>query len=197
MGSEMCIRDRPRTFVEFRLAILHEACPRAAFIIWFRLFVFFPNFLVPTISLASNVRRVWFNHTIRRLPPYLAWAPRYCPSFSWYCPFLLAFDEKAQWPPRVRDCCLCVPPPRMDDSFLSSAVCLKSGTPIMVIYTSSQRLPRFNSVAEFFSWFSSICAFTISRVPRANSVPTLCSDHLLFFYFSRVHVRHDLPIISD
>ena len=135
------------------------------------------------------------NRTIRRLPPYLARAPRYCLWFSLYCPSLLAFDEKTQWLPRVRDCYFRVPPLRIDDSFLSSAVCLRSGTPVMVVYAPSQRLLRFNSVAAFSNWFSSICAFTISRVPRATSVPTLCSDHFLFFYSSRVHVRRDLPII--
>ena len=118
----------------------------------------------------------------------MARAPRYCLSFSWYCSFLLTFDEKAQWPPRVRDCCLCVPPPRIDDSFLSSlAVCLKSGTPVMAVYSPSQRLPRFNSVAAFSSCFSSICALTISRVPRETSVPTFCSDHFYLLHLS-VHI---------
>ena len=57
----------------------------------------------------------------------------------------------------------------------------------MVVYTPSQRLPRFNSVPAFSSWFWSICAFRICRVPRATSVPTLCLEYFLFFFFS-VHV---------
>ena len=66
-------------------------------------------------------------------------------------------------------------------SLVSFAVYLKSVMPVMMAYTPSQRLPRYNLVAAFSSWFSSICAFTISRVPRANSVPTLCSEHFLFY----------------
>ena len=131
------------------------------------------------------------------MPPSLARAPRYCLPFSWYCPFLVAFDEKAQWPPRVRDCSLCVPLLRIDDSFLSSAVCLKSGTPVMVVYTPSQRLPRFNSVAAFlFLVFIYLCFHDFSRATREFRAHFVFGPFLVF-YSSRVHVRRDLPIISD
>ena len=84
-------------------------------------------------------------------------------------------------------CSRLLPPPRIDDSFLYSAVCLRSGTPVMVVDTPSQHLPRFNSVAAFSSWYSFICALIISRVPRETSVPTFCSDHFYILYIS-VHI---------
>ena len=99
-----------------------------------------------------DVRRVQVNYTIQRLLPCLARAPRYCLCFYWYSPFLLAYDGKAQWPPRLRDYYFRVPPPCIDDSFLPSpAACLRSGMPVVVVDTPSQRLPKFDSVAAFSS----------------------------------------------
>ena len=120
---------------------------------------------------------------MKRLPPYL----RYCLSFSLVLPFLLAFDEKTQRPPRLCGCYSLVPPPRNDDSFQSSpAVCLRSGTLVMMVYASPTTLgPVLDSVAACSSWLRYICVFTISRVPRATSVPTSYSDLLVSVHFSR------------
>ena len=88
------------------------------------------------------------------LVPVLPRAPRNCFRFAWYFPVLLASDGKAQRPPRLRDCYSRAPPPNIDDSFQPSpAVCLRSGTLVMVVYTSLTTLaPVFDSVAAF-SWF--------------------------------------------
>ena len=71
--------------------------------------------------------------------------------FPCYCPFLLASDQNAQRPPRLRDCYSRVSSPNIDDFFQSSpAGCLRYGSPVMVVYTSLTTLaPVFDTVAAF------------------------------------------------
>ena len=157
--SPLCILcPRPRTFVEFGLAIPYNACPR----IWLGHRVVVVRF--PCIAL-------FFSLLARKSSGHLVFA---------------TYSR--------------IPSSNIDDSFQPSpAVCLRSGTPVMVIYTSLTTLaPVVDLMAAFSSWFRYLSVFSRFLACLARTPCPLCvrrfflSQFMLCAASVLIRTRHNI-----